>query len=280
MQIPDFTQSFNRYSYALNNPLKYVDENGEFFWFIVLGAAIIAGTINVATHAKEIKAAGGGWKGFLKGAGYFAVGGIAGGAGAAVGVVAAVGAGAAFGVTAAGMAAATTGASSGALVGAASGATSGFLMELGNSAIGGDKFGTAIGKAFMGGLTGGLIGGAVGAVSGGFEAWRQGKDIWTGQDVYKLYYGYEGEVPNMENVRYVGITKRNPQIRFHEHWNSGTNRSTLNFSVVKKTNGLMNARIMEQLEINRFGLQKNGGQLFNLRNEISPKYWGKFGIKM
>ena len=29
--MPDFTQSFNRYSYALNNPLKYVDENGEFF---------------------------------------------------------------------------------------------------------------------------------------------------------------------------------------------------------------------------------------------------------
>ena len=31
VQMPDFTQSFNRYSYALNNPLKYVDENGEFF---------------------------------------------------------------------------------------------------------------------------------------------------------------------------------------------------------------------------------------------------------
>ena len=32
--MPDFTQSFNRYSYALNNPLKYVDENGEFFGLI------------------------------------------------------------------------------------------------------------------------------------------------------------------------------------------------------------------------------------------------------
>ena len=29
--MPDFTQGFNRYSYALNNPLKYVDENGDFF---------------------------------------------------------------------------------------------------------------------------------------------------------------------------------------------------------------------------------------------------------
>ena len=31
VQAPDFTQNFNRYSYCLNNPLKYVDENGEFF---------------------------------------------------------------------------------------------------------------------------------------------------------------------------------------------------------------------------------------------------------
>ena len=30
VQAPDFTQNFNRYSYCLNNPLAYVDENGEF----------------------------------------------------------------------------------------------------------------------------------------------------------------------------------------------------------------------------------------------------------
>lgn len=30
VQMPDFTQNFNRYSYCLNNPLVYVDENGEF----------------------------------------------------------------------------------------------------------------------------------------------------------------------------------------------------------------------------------------------------------
>ena len=29
VQMPDFTQNFNRYSYCLNNPLVYVDENGE-----------------------------------------------------------------------------------------------------------------------------------------------------------------------------------------------------------------------------------------------------------
>ena len=29
VQTPDFTQNFNRYSYALNNPLKYTDKSGE-----------------------------------------------------------------------------------------------------------------------------------------------------------------------------------------------------------------------------------------------------------
>ena len=29
VQLPDFTQSFNRYSYCLNNPLKLVDITGE-----------------------------------------------------------------------------------------------------------------------------------------------------------------------------------------------------------------------------------------------------------
>ncbi|HPA67985.1 MAG TPA: hypothetical protein PLA42_07665 [Tenuifilaceae bacterium] len=31
VQAPDFTQSFNRYSYCLNNPLIYTDSDGEFF---------------------------------------------------------------------------------------------------------------------------------------------------------------------------------------------------------------------------------------------------------
>ena len=32
VQVPDFTQSYNRYSYCLNNPLQYVDPSGEFAW--------------------------------------------------------------------------------------------------------------------------------------------------------------------------------------------------------------------------------------------------------
>lgn len=33
VQMPDFSQSFNRYSYCLNNPLVYIDKNGKFFVF-------------------------------------------------------------------------------------------------------------------------------------------------------------------------------------------------------------------------------------------------------
>ena len=38
VQAPDNSQSFNRYSYCLNNPLKYVDPSGEFFLFTLWNA--------------------------------------------------------------------------------------------------------------------------------------------------------------------------------------------------------------------------------------------------
>jgi hypothetical protein len=45
---PDFSQDFNRYSYARNNPLVYVDPDGEFVItsFVIgciIGGAIIGG---------------------------------------------------------------------------------------------------------------------------------------------------------------------------------------------------------------------------------------------
>ena len=41
VQEPDFSQSFNRYAYCLNNPLKYVDPNGE----SILAISIIVGAV-------------------------------------------------------------------------------------------------------------------------------------------------------------------------------------------------------------------------------------------
>ena len=55
VQAPDFTQNFNRYSYALNNPLKYTDENGEFVLTTMLTVAGITAAVfglgNLAAHA-------------------------------------------------------------------------------------------------------------------------------------------------------------------------------------------------------------------------------------
>lgn len=42
VQAPDFSQNFNRYSYALNNPLKYTDPNGE-NPFLVFGLGFLFG---------------------------------------------------------------------------------------------------------------------------------------------------------------------------------------------------------------------------------------------
>jgi len=40
VQMPDYTQNFNRYSYALNNPLIYTDPSGEFFLGTLLTGGI------------------------------------------------------------------------------------------------------------------------------------------------------------------------------------------------------------------------------------------------
>ena len=51
VQLPDNSQSFNRYSYCLNNPLKYVDPDGELWWLPIaigayLGGSSVNGTLN------------------------------------------------------------------------------------------------------------------------------------------------------------------------------------------------------------------------------------------
>ena len=49
VQEPDGTQSFNRYSYCLNNPLKYTDPSGEWFGiddFVVAAASFVVGYVS------------------------------------------------------------------------------------------------------------------------------------------------------------------------------------------------------------------------------------------
>ncbi|MBE6262013.1 MAG: hypothetical protein E7107_14580 [Prevotella sp.] len=55
VQLPDFSQSFNRYSYCLNNPLKYTDPNGELFGIddiiFIAAMAYIGGTQANLSHS-------------------------------------------------------------------------------------------------------------------------------------------------------------------------------------------------------------------------------------
>ena len=76
VQSPDFSQNFNRYSYCLNNPLKYTDPNGE-FWHIVIGAAV-GGVANLIMNW-------GNCDGFWEYAAAFTAGAVGGAATAAVG---------------------------------------------------------------------------------------------------------------------------------------------------------------------------------------------------
>ena len=68
VQLPYDGQNFNRYSYCLNNPLKYTDPSREFL-HLVTGAAI-GGIFNWATHGFQFNA---------KGLEFFATGAVVGG---------------------------------------------------------------------------------------------------------------------------------------------------------------------------------------------------------
>jgi RHS repeat-associated protein len=43
VQMPDYTQAFNRYSYSMNNPLIYTDPSGEKWWHWLLGDVLTGG---------------------------------------------------------------------------------------------------------------------------------------------------------------------------------------------------------------------------------------------
>ena len=59
VQMPDNSQNFNRYSYCLNNPLKYTDPSGEFFELIAFAAFNMASSMMQASfEGKSVWKAG------------------------------------------------------------------------------------------------------------------------------------------------------------------------------------------------------------------------------
>jgi hypothetical protein len=151
VQMPDFSQNFNRYSYCLNNPLIYTDEDGE--WIHIAIGAAIGGIVNVAANWKKIDNFGQGLAYFGIGAAAGAVGGWAGGA-----VSGALGTASTFGGAVL----------NGAVSGAAGGFSSGYITGAGNAWMGGANFGqglyAGLSSGGYGALSGALIGGAAGGI--------------------------------------------------------------------------------------------------------------------
>jgi len=176
IQDPFNTQNFNRYGYCLNNPLVYVDQNGE-FWHLVIGA-VVGGVINWISNGARLDA---------KGLGYFAVGAVAGAVGAGIG--SGVSASLAGGTFAGGFMSTSVAVSSsfinGAAIGAASGLGAGFVGGFGNGLVGGQNIGQAFGSGITNGLIGMAMGGVIGGVSGGIDAAIDGRRFWDGATVQK-----------------------------------------------------------------------------------------------
>ena len=173
VQDPFNTQNFNRYGYCLNNPLVYVDQNGE-FWHLVIGA-VVGGVINWATHGAKFSA---------QGLGYFGVGALAGALSAGVmGGTSSALAGGAFSAGFLGSSSAAAVSSSffsGAVIGAASGLTGGITSGIGNSLVSGQNIGQALKNGINDGLTGTAFGAITGGIAGGIDAVIDGRNFWRG----------------------------------------------------------------------------------------------------
>ena len=197
VQIEDFTQNYNRYSYCLNNPLIYRDENGKFI-HLLIGAAI-GGILNWMINGFQFN---------LKGLASFGIGALAGGLSAGIGAgissVLPVAGKAAGGFMAGflGTSAATTATSSfvsGALIGGGAGLSGGFTVGFGNALIDGKKFGQALGQGGIYGLIGMGPGALVGGLWGGFDAVGGGREFWDGATVQKTIL-VEQNIPTVGQI--------------------------------------------------------------------------------
>ncbi|MDX2247202.1 MAG: RHS repeat-associated core domain-containing protein [Bacteroidia bacterium] len=165
------SQGYNRYSYAVNNPLRFTDPSGEVIPVIVgamlIGAAI-GGVANLGIQYSQGNIHSLGDAGVA-----FGIGALAGGLGAGAGVLS-LGA-----VAGAGIISGTGGALGGMIAGGAGGATSGLIQGAGNAwyfqdaTVGQGLKQGAISAAW--GLVGGaLVGGAMGYINTpkGFNRWN------------------------------------------------------------------------------------------------------------
>lgn len=314
VQMPDFSQSFNRYTYAMNNPMKYTDKSGEYLQFVIAG--LVGGAINWFANGADWS-----WEGLA----YFGLG-AAGAEAIIASPQSAIFVGAGMG---AGNSILSQGFNNGwenisfqqvAFDGIVSGAMAGACMNLLNPMVAPISnwasriqsplwrnllvsecsglpidalFGalqsfndpdTSVLEGMWAAVKRGFISNGISGLGAASHYSIENKvNIVTGKTttVQGNYCVYKGIDPVTEEVKYVGITSRDPEIRWQEHKRSGTERAKLNYTTFEGLEKLLEieARKMEQFFINKYGMQKNGGQLYNKKNSIAPKYWDQYGIK-
>ena len=212
VQEPDFSQSYNRYSYCINNPLKYTDPTGEWFGIDDLIGFVIGGTINLISNAIQgnIHSFGNGLAAFGAGgaagtlalygpAGWVAGGAIVGGTnawlggatgwdiakGAGIGAISGLAGGAAGQWAAGAISPALSSISSPVLQGAITGVVGGGVGGFAGGFTGGllmtGNLGQALNSGFQGMAIGMGIGGAVGAGYGYKNAIDNNLNPWTGK---------------------------------------------------------------------------------------------------
>lgn len=179
VQVPDFTQSYNGYSYALNNPLSYKDPNGESF---ILVAAIIGGWIGMGSAMVSSDKSGWGlagdmFKGLFVGAASGAAGAWAGGA-------------VAGSITAGGFI-------HGSLSGLAGGFGGGFVGCSGNAWLSGAGFGAGLKAGFVGGALSAAFSGLSGGLIRGFTDMAKGYSFWDGTRTSQFVVGKAGNYNNI-----------------------------------------------------------------------------------
>jgi hypothetical protein len=165
VQAAGNTQSYNRYSYVWNNPLKFTDPSGDVVWFAPI---LIQAAVGVITNGISNSMNG---KPFFQGAGYAAV------TGAVMGYVnpASMGGGA--------IQSNIGGFAGGAITGAVSGFGSGFLTGAGMAWSEGASFGDGLKAGLINGGIGALTGGVAGGMVGGIDAAMDGRRFWDGARV-------------------------------------------------------------------------------------------------
>ena len=232
VQDPFNTQNFNRYGYCLNNPLVYVDENGEFIITALIVGAIIGayiggsqanGTYNpFKWDFNNVET----WGGIVGGG---IIGCLSGGVAAYAGGLVAAGL-ATYGITGGVIGGAVVGATSGLVGGFISG---GFMSQLPG---GNGKFWSSAGWGALSGFIGGaILGGATGALTT-----PKGHNIWTGREIQQPVQTFEGAPINIDleanNLDGLSLQEAKNQIKQAISDNGGPIKYRAEY--IKKVTGL------------------------------------------